>query len=33
MSATRHNGKEADFRLLMGLLDAERFEGQFREGV
>jgi hypothetical protein len=33
MSATPHNGKEADFQLLMGLLDADRFEGRFREGV
>src|SRR3546814_7906729 len=28
-----HNGKEADFQLFMGLLDADRFEGRFREGV
>ena len=33
MSATPHNGKEADFQLFMGLLDAGRFEGRFREGV
>ncbi|MFJ5486146.1 protein NO VEIN domain-containing protein [Hansschlegelia beijingensis] len=33
MSATPHNGKEADFQLFMGLLDADRFEGKFREGV
>src|SRR5271169_803782 len=33
MSATPHNGKEADFQLFMGLLDADRFEGRFREGV
>ena len=33
MSATPHNGKEADFQLFMGLLDADRFEGGFREGV
>ncbi len=26
MSATPHNGKEADFQLFMGLLDADRFE-------
>ena len=31
--ATPHNGKEADFQLFMGLLDADRFEGRFREGV
>jgi hypothetical protein len=28
-----HNGKEADFQLFMGLLDADCFEGRFREGV
>jgi SNF2 family DNA or RNA helicase len=33
MSATPHNGKEADFQLFMGLLDGDRFEGRFREGV
>lgn len=33
MSATPHNGKEADFQLFMGLLDADRFEGKPREGV
>jgi hypothetical protein len=33
MSATPHNGKEADFQLFMGLLDADRFEGRFREGA
>jgi hypothetical protein len=33
MSATPHNGKEADFQLFMGLLDADRFEGRFRDGV
>ena len=33
MSATPHNGKEADFQLFMGPLDADRFEGRFREGV
>lgn len=32
MSATPHNGKEADFQRFMGLLDADRFEGRFREG-
>jgi hypothetical protein len=33
MSATPHNGKGADFQLFIGLLDADRFEGRFREGV
>lgn len=33
MSATPHNGKEADFQLFMGLLDADRFEGRPRQGV
>lgn len=33
MSATPHNGKEADFQLFMGLLDGDRFEGKPREGV
>src|SRR5436309_5034048 len=31
--ATPYYGKEADFQLFMGLLDADRFEGRFREGV
>ena len=33
MSATPHNGKEEDFQLFMGLLDSDRFEGKFRDGV
>ena len=33
MSATPHNGKKADFQPFMGQLDADRFEGRFREGV
>ncbi len=33
MTATPHNGKEADFQLFMSLLDGDRFEGRFREGV
>ena len=33
MTATPHNGKEEDFQLFMGLLDADRFEGRFRQGV
>jgi superfamily II DNA or RNA helicase len=28
MSATPHNGNDADFELFMGLLDADRFEGR-----
>ncbi len=33
LSATPHNGKEADFQLFMALLDGDRFEGKFRDGV
>ena len=33
MTATPHNGKEADFQLFLSLLDQDRFEGKFREGV
>jgi SNF2 family DNA or RNA helicase len=33
MSATPHNGHEADFQLFMALLDSDRFEGRFRDGV
>ena len=33
MTATPHNGKEEDFQLFMALLDADRFEGRFRDGV
>ncbi len=33
MTATPHNGKEADFQLFMALLDGDRFEGRFRDGV
>lgn len=33
LTATPHNGKEEDFQLFMGLLDADRFEGKYREGV
>ena len=33
MTATPHSGKEADFQLFMALLDGDRFEGRFREGV
>ena len=33
LTATPHNGKEEEFQLFMGLLDADRFEGRFRDGV
>jgi superfamily II DNA or RNA helicase len=33
MSATPHNGSDADFELFMGLLDPDRFEGRPREGA
>ncbi|TRZ51737.1 DUF3883 domain-containing protein [bacterium] len=33
LTATPHNGKEEDFQLFMALLDADRFEGRYREGV
>jgi superfamily II DNA or RNA helicase len=33
LTATPHNGKEEDFQLFLRLLDADRFEGRFREGV
>jgi len=33
MTATPHAGKEEDFQLFMRLLDNDRFEGQYREGV
>ncbi|MCA9833504.1 MAG: DUF3883 domain-containing protein [Thermomicrobiales bacterium] len=33
LSATPHNGKEADFQLFMALLDGDRFEGKYREAV
>jgi len=33
MTATPHNGKEEDFHLFMALLDGDRFEGRFRDGV
>jgi superfamily II DNA or RNA helicase len=33
LTATPHNGKEADFQLFMALLDGDRFEGKFRDGI
>ncbi len=33
MTATPHNGKEEDFQLFLQLLDSDRFEGKFRDGV
>jgi hypothetical protein len=33
VSATPHNGKEADFHLFMALLDGDCFEGKYRDGV
>ncbi|HEU0090259.1 MAG TPA: helicase-related protein, partial [Pseudonocardiaceae bacterium] len=33
MTATPHAGKEEDFQLFLALLDPDRFEGRYREGV
>lgn len=33
LTATPHNGKEEDFQLFLRLLDADRFEGRFRDGT
>jgi SNF2 family DNA or RNA helicase len=33
MTATPHNGKDADFQLFMSLLDGDRFYGKFRDGA
>lgn len=33
MTATPHNGKDDDFQLFLSLLDNDRFEGAYREGV
>ena len=33
MTATPHNGKEEDFQFFMALIDGDRFEGRFRDGV
>ena len=32
MTGTPHIGREKDFQLFMGILNADRFEGRFREG-
>jgi hypothetical protein len=31
LTATPHNGKDADFQLFLSLLDPDRFEGKYRE--
>lgn len=33
MTATPHSGREEDFQLFMSLLDPDRFEGEYREGI
>lgn len=33
LTATPHNGKDEDFQLFMSLIDPDRFEGRFRNGV
>jgi superfamily II DNA or RNA helicase len=33
LTATPHNGKETDFQLFMRLIDGDRFEGEFRDGI
>jgi superfamily II DNA or RNA helicase len=33
LTATPHNGKEADFELFLALLDGDRFEGRVRDGA
>ena len=33
MTATPHAGKQEDFQLFMALLDGDRFEGRYRDGV
>ncbi len=33
LTATPHNGKEEEYQLFMALLDEDRFEGRFRDGV
>ncbi len=33
LTATPHNGKEEEYQLFLALLDQDRFEGRFRDGV
>ncbi len=33
LTATPHRGKEEDFQLFLALLDGDRFEGRYRDGV
>jgi SNF2 family DNA or RNA helicase len=33
LTATPHNGKEQDFQLFLSLIDGDRFEGKFRDGM
>ena len=33
MTVTPHNGKEEEFQLFLALLDGDRFEGKFRDGI
>ncbi len=33
LTATPHRGKDEDFQLFLALLDADRFEGKYRDGV
>jgi len=33
LTATPHNGRQEDFQLFMALIDPDRFEGRYREGV
>ncbi len=33
MTATPHSGKQEDFQLFLALLDGDRFEGRYRDGV
>ena len=33
LTATPHNGKEEDFQAFMSLIDGDRFQGQYRDGV